>query len=162
MVSQQHPKSQIRSWRGAACRVLIGLGLLAASTLAAPQQKANAEGDVAPATVVVDLRATVVDSFMGLGIQLDPYDVYRPDAKKWAEITARIDDCRPGLFRMCHRVSAYCLGLDASDKPIYVWDAPAQEDAKQRDALEQIYAILDYAQSRGVNVVLGEWGAPGR
>jgi hypothetical protein len=53
----------------------------------------------------------------------------------------------------------YCLGFTAEGKPEYVW---AQDDAAVRTRMGTLLWILDYAQSRQIPVMLGEWAPPGR
>lgn len=116
---------------------------------------AGAAGE--PAKVTIDTGQTVVTPFMGLGVQWDPYDKYplRPD--DWKMITERMDFCRPGYLRVMSGASAYCLGFDADGRPRYVWQ---EGDAARRAGFERLCAILDYAQKRGIDVLLGEWGPP--
>jgi hypothetical protein len=110
--------------------------------------------------ITVDMHTPVVSSFMGLGIQWDPY-AYQPTPAKWKLTLARLDRCKPGFFRVCHMANDYCIGFNAKGNPIYVWDKSQKSYPQAKDALKQLYAILNYAQSRNVTVILGEWG-PGR
>lgn len=110
-------------------------------------------------TINVDLKSTVVSSFQGIGIQWDPYS-YQPTPEKWKLILTRLDRCKPGYFRVCHMANSYCLGFDDKANPIYVWDESQIINKEAARSLNQLYAILDYAQSRKVDVILGEWGPP--
>jgi len=49
----------------------------------------------------------------------------------------------------------YCSGFDEAGNPKYAWD---EGDADAR--LLPLYRILDYAESRHVDVMLGEWAPP--
>lgn len=117
---------------------------------------AVAHAGAQPAAVTVDVDKTVVESFLGMGIQWDPFDAYHPTARQWRTIKARIARCRPGYFRLCHSAGAYCRGFDAAGEPIYVWhDGP-----EPPPSLDQIFFTLDFAQAHNVDVLLGEWGPP--
>jgi hypothetical protein len=107
-------------------------------------------------TVTVDLKATVADRFMGLGVQWDPYE-YPPAEAEWKLTLARLDFMQPAFFRVMWTATPYCLGFDEAGKPQYVWELG--ED-KVRERLGPLFAILDYAQSRGIDVMLGEWNQP--
>lgn len=127
-------------------RALIAYITLAGATLAA---------DGAP-TVTVDLKATLVDPFMGLGVQWDPYD-YPPSEPAWKLTLSRLDFMKPAFFRVMWVADKYCLGFDEGAQPQYVWDLG---EAKVQEQLGPLFAILDYAQSRGIDVMLGEWNPP--
>jgi hypothetical protein len=106
--------------------------------------------------VTVDLGQTVVEPFMGLGIQWDPYE-YRPTPEDWKVTLERLDFCRPALFRVMWMAHPYCRGFDADGKPKYVWD---EGDAAAKEKFAPLLPILDYCQARGIDAMLGEWGPP--
>jgi hypothetical protein len=56
---------------------------------------------------------------------------------------------QPAFFRVMWTADHYCLGFDEAGKPRYAWER-----------LGPLFAILDYAQSRGIDVMLGEWSPP--
>jgi hypothetical protein len=114
----------------------------------------------AAARVVVDSRDVRVPSFLGLGIQWDPY-MYPPRPAAWKYTLDRLDYARPAFFRVMLRAGNYCEGFDASkpDTPRYVW---TQGEPEIRKHLGSLLDILDYAQSRNIEVLLGEWSPPGR
>jgi hypothetical protein len=89
--------------------------------------------------------------FMGLGVQLDPYDTFTPTPAQWNLIFQRLDYMRPGFLRVVEPASDYFGGYDAAHNPIYRWTAPH---------VLQLQTILGYAQSRGIPVVLGDWSNP--
>jgi hypothetical protein len=92
------------------------------------------------ATATVDLKTAVVDRFMGLGVQWDPYE-YPPSDAEWKLTLDRLDFLKPAFFRVM----------------LHANDYEPQHDAAR---LRPLFAILDYAQSRGIDVMLGEWGPP--
>ncbi|MCY3024344.1 MAG: hypothetical protein NTW87_35660 [Planctomycetota bacterium] len=110
-----------------------------------------------PGNIEVDATKTVVAPFMGFGIQWDPYDYYRPSPADWKLTLERLDYCRPTFFRVMWMAHAYCRGFDEAGNPKYVW---SEGEAAANAKLGQLFAILDYAQSRNVDVMLGEWSWP--
>lgn len=90
-------------------------------------------------------------SFMGLGVEVDPYDSLKPTQVDWPLITQRLDFMRPGLMRVVEPASDYFAGYDSSGNPTYRWTSAR---------VEELLSILSYAQSRGIKVVLGDWSDP--
>jgi hypothetical protein len=88
---------------------------------------------------------------MGLGVEFDPYDTYTPSQADWARTFARLDFMRPGFFRVVEPASDYFKGYDSSHNPTYRWKS---------QHVKELLTILAYAQSRGISVVLGDWGNP--
>ena len=107
-------------------------------------------------TVTIDLQATAAGRFMGLGVQWDPYE-YPPPETEWKLTLARLDFMKPAFFRVMWSATPYCLGFDEAGKPQYVWELG---EAKVQERLGPLFAILDYAQSHGIDVMLGEWNQP--
>lgn len=111
------------------------------------------------ARVTISLGGVRVPSFFGLGIQWDPYS-YPPRPEAWQLTLKRLDYARPAFFRVMLGARDYCLGFDRTDNaPRYVWQEG--EEAVQK-RLGSLLKILDYAQSRNIDVLLGEWSPPGR
>lgn len=102
----------------------------------------------AEATVYVDTDAAVVKSYVGAGVQWDPGDFAYTNAQ-WERIFRRVDVLKPQFIRCCLTADFYCTGFDAQGQPIYTWDS---------ERMGRLYRILDYCQSRHVQVLLGEWG----
>jgi len=88
---------------------------------------------------------------MGLGVQWDPYDSFTPTQTDWNRTFERLDFLKPGFIRVVEPAYDYFAGYDSSHNPTYRWNSPH---------LVQLRAILDYAKSRGIAVVLGDWGNP--
>jgi hypothetical protein len=109
-----------------------------------------------PVAVTISLGTTVVESFLGLGVQWDPF-YYRPSDEDWQTIVRRMDYCSPGFLRVMWGAGSYCHGFDAAGQPRYAWD---ETDPAKRAGLDDLCRILEWAQSRDVEVVLGEWGPP--
>jgi hypothetical protein len=110
--------------------------------------------------VTVDVHDVRIPSFLGLGIQWDPYS-YPPRPEAWKYTLERLDYAQPAFFRVMTGAGAYCQGFDRSkpDAPRYVW---TQGEPEIRKRLGSLLDILDYAQSRNIDVLLGEWSPPGR
>jgi hypothetical protein len=88
---------------------------------------------------------------MGLGVQLDPYDSFQPTQADWARTFQRLDYMRPGFIRVVEPASDYFARYDAAHDPVYRWNGRH---------VVQLRTILDYARSRGITVVLGDWSNP--
>src|SRR2546421_3019055 len=115
-------------------------------------------GSVSPAYAGPGGRAITIHTdelagpaFMGLAVQWDPYDSFQPTQADWNRTFQRLDYMRPGFIRVVEPASDYFAGYDASHHPLYRWTARH---------VVQLRAILDYAKSRGIAVVLGDWGNP--
>jgi hypothetical protein len=108
------------------------------------------------AVVTVQAGATVIDRYLGMGVQWDPYE-YAPTEAAWQLTFDRLDSMKPSFFRVMLGAN-YCLGFDEEGQPHYVWEA-GEDAATQK--LQPLMRILDYAQSRRISVMLGEWGPPG-
>lgn len=107
-------------------------------------------------TVSVDTKAIITKAFLGLGVQWDPYE-YPPSAKDWRLTLHRLDRMQPAFFRVMWRADAYCFGYDKAGQPQYIWQTG---DTAARKRLEPLFKILDYAQRRHIDVMLGEWAWP--
>lgn len=106
--------------------------------------------------VTLDPRNVLVERFMGLGVQIDPFE-YPPSPAAWKMTMNRLDEMQPAFFRVMWRANPYCLGFDDAGNPRYIWN---QSDADVQKRLGPLFAILDYAQSRNIDVMLGEWDPP--
>jgi hypothetical protein len=132
-----------------------------AASLASIGAAADLPGpDSSASPVTVDLHDVRIPSFLGLGIQWDPYS-YPPRPEAWKSTLDRLDYARPAFFRVMLGAHAYCQGFDSSNPaaPRYVW---TQGEPEVRKQLGTLLDILDYAQSRNIDVLLGEWSPPGR
>jgi hypothetical protein len=109
-----------------------------------------------PDTVVISPSRTIVAPFHGLGVQWDPF-AYPPTETEGHTILERMDYCRPGYLRVMHNLPDYLTGFDAAGKPQFVWET---HDPEKRKNFDQLINILDYAQSRHIDVILGLWGPP--
>jgi hypothetical protein len=130
-------------WWASVALVLVALGAHA------PGARAAAPTSAATVTLYTDELAD--PAFMGLGVQFDPYDTRGPTQLNWPLITQRLDFMRPGLLRVVEPASDYFAGYDASGNPTYRWTSAH---------VQELLAILAYAQSRGITVVLGDWANP--
>lgn len=88
---------------------------------------------------------------MGLGVQLDPYDSIQPTQDQWNLIFQRLDFMRPGFLRVVESAYDYFAGYDGQHNPKYHWNG---------GHVQQLLTILQYAKSRGITVVLGDWLNP--
>jgi hypothetical protein len=88
---------------------------------------------------------------MGLGVELDPYDAFVPTPANWNLIFQRLNFMRPGFLRVVEPASDYFAGYDREHHPTYRWSGRH---------VQELLAILAYAKSRGITVVLGDWSDP--
>ena len=105
--------------------------------------------------MTLDLSAPPTTTFLGLGVEFDPYT--RPvDPRRWASMMDHLLYMQPGFFRVMSAATDYCSGFDSSGSPQYRWKTNP-DDPK----LRPILAVLDFAQQHGIEVYLGEWSPPG-
>ncbi len=88
---------------------------------------------------------------IGLGVEWDPYDTFRPTQAAWDLTFSRVEYMQPGFIRVVMPASGYFKGYDALDNPTYRWNS-AQ--------MVEFLKILSFAQSHGITVVLGDWANP--
>ncbi len=117
--------------------------------MAAGGQNSTVQVRVIPAAAAQPLR------WMGLGVELDPYE-HAPTPARWAGIEQRLDAMRPGFFRVMLNATDYCTGLNGAGEPQYLWQSGAYSAA-----FDSLLQILDYAESRHIRVFLGHWSPPG-
>jgi len=98
----------------------------------------------------------LVPSFMGFGVQLDPYE-YPPTEKQWKQIRSRLDVLHPAFFRVMFSAGIYCRRLDARGCADYVWHDPG---GATQGEFHQLLRILDYAELHKTPVMMGEWSWP--
>jgi hypothetical protein len=106
--------------------------------------------------VTLDPHNILVDRFMGLGVQIDPFE-YPPSEAAWKLTLQRLDYMHPAFFRVMWRADAYWRGFDDAGNPKYIWNEGEDVAAKR---LAPLFAILDYAQAHKIDVMLGEWDPP--
>ncbi|GEM_PF-255825 len=102
--------------------------------------------------VIVDPGSVISDNLVGLGFEWDPTDGYDFTDEQWQMNFERIDYTKAPFIRLMLWASLYTVDL-VNDKPVYDWNTPE---------MQRIYKILDYCQSRGVTVMIGEWNKPHR
>ena len=103
--------------------------------------------------VKLDERNTSPYVYHGMGVQWDPYNVHPVTDEEWQLITKRVDYLSPYFVRLMIYAPTYCRGFNLAGEPVYQFDCPA---------VRSLLRELDYLESRGIMVVLGEWEAPGR
>jgi hypothetical protein len=131
---------------------------LAATTAGFRATSATVLPDSQTLRVTIDLRDVRIQSFFGLGIQWDPYS-YPPLPEAWSLTLKRLNYARPAFFRVMLGAHDYWRGFDATNAPLYVW---TEGEPEIRKRLGSLLDILNYAQSRNIDVLLGEWSPPGR
>lgn len=132
----------------------FGVGLAALAAWCGAWSVARGTGD--EAVFSVDPQRVSAAPLMGFGVQWDPHE-YRPTPEAWRTLLRRLDFMRPSFIRVMGGAGAYCLGVGADGAPRYVFD---RDEALVRARLGPLLDILDYAQTNGVAVMLGEWSPP--
>ncbi len=106
---------------------------------------------LAQVTIKVDTAKTLATYYLGNGVQWDPYETKDLSDADWQKTYQRLDFMKLGFARVVINATLYCKTFPLGDKPVYDFDSPTAK---------VLYKILDYCQSRGVTVILGEWGDP--
>jgi hypothetical protein len=107
-------------------------------------------------TVTVDPGQVLTRTFLGFGVQWE-YEGDRPELnsdepawnRNWPAMLKRIDFMKPAILRVIHNAQMYSRleqGRFVAD-----YDSPR---------MRVTYQVLDYAKSRGIPVVFGEWWLP--
>jgi hypothetical protein len=103
--------------------------------------------------VTLDSRQVLEKLFMGFGVQWE-YEGSTPLLNsgnprwvaRWAEMERRIDYMRPSILRVMHDARNY---TDIKDGKCVI--------NYEKESMASVYRILDYAQSRQIPVLFGEW-----
>ncbi|WP_187147305.1 discoidin domain-containing protein [Caldicellulosiruptor saccharolyticus] len=101
----------------------------------------------ADGTAVINFNKVYWGDFLGVGIQWDPQDGSLPeiDSTMWDKVIQRVDFMNAKFARVMINVEDYFNGST------YNWNSVV---------MQRLYKILDYCQSRGVTVMLGNWWKP--
>jgi hypothetical protein len=124
----------------------VSAALLWASVLSVP-----AAANARTPTISIYTDQLAGPPLMGLGVELDPYDSFQPTPLQWNLIFERLDFMKPGFLRVVEPAYDYFAGYDPLHNPRYHWNG---------GHVKQLLTILSYAKSRGIPVVLGDWGDP--
>ena len=143
-------------WALITLAIMLGVGLVLSPTAASAQGQRQFQSVAKPESMSVQRSHVLVSSFMGFGVQLDPY-AYPPGKEQWKRIESRLDRMHPAFLRVMFPSKDYCLGLSASGCTEYVWQ---QKGKRLPEQFEEILRILDYAQSHHTPVMIGEWSWP--
>ena len=108
---------------------------------------------VPPLTATVSADKVLEKNFLGFGVQWE-YEGNRPDlnlanpvwTNHWPEMARRVDFMQPAILRVMHDARMYTR-LER-DRIVPDYESPR---------LEIMYRLLDYAKSRNITVVFGEW-----
>ncbi|MFD2145943.1 hypothetical protein [Mucilaginibacter antarcticus] len=122
--------------------------LLSILYLAAWLLSGNAHGQV---VIKVRPAESLATSYLGNGVQWDPYETKDLSDADWQKTYKRLDFMKLGFARVVINASLYCKTAPIGERPVYDFNSPTAR---------VLYKILDYCQSRNVTVVLGEWGDP--
>ncbi|WP_214072981.1 hypothetical protein [Mucilaginibacter sp. dw_454] len=103
------------------------------------------------AVIKIDTGRALANSYLGNGVQWDPYEVKSLSDADWEKAYRRLDFMKLGFARVVINASLYCKTAPLGQAPVYDFNSPTAQ---------VLYKILDYCQSRHVTVILGEWGDP--
>jgi hypothetical protein len=108
-------------------------------------------GSYAQVVIKVDPAQILATSYLGNGVQWDPYETKDLSDADWQKTIQRLDFMKLGFARVVINATLYCKTAPIGEKPVYDFNS---------NTAKTLYKILDYCQSRNVTVVLGEWGDP--
>ena len=131
---------------------LLSCLVLAVSAGLASQPSSGSEGE-SLLTATVSSDRILEQDFLGFGVEWE-YEGDRPDnnlsnpvwTNHWPEMMRRVDFMRPAILRVMHDARMYTR-LE-QDRIVPDYESPR---------MEVTYRILDYARSRNIPVVFGEW-----
>jgi len=121
--------------------------LITASALLASTRFALAE----QVELTVGTRHLSEVPFLGFGLQWSAYEWFDLTPEDWTRIERRLDFMKPAFVRCMLRHYWYCQGLDEGGKPVYDWNSMR---------MRKLYQVLDYCESRGIKVIIGDWDDP--
>jgi hypothetical protein len=109
-----------------------------------------------PLRAIVSSDQVLEKNFLGFGVEWE-YEGNRPDnnldnpvwTNHWPEMVRRVDFMRPAMLRVMHSADLYTR-LE-QDRIVPDYDSPR---------MQVMYRLLDYAKSRNIRIVLGEWWLP--
>jgi hypothetical protein len=102
--------------------------------------------------LLLDASAIQINNYRGVGIQWDPFTDYPLDETQWEKLAKRLDHLKPAFLRTMIYANFYCIGFEDDGTPVY--------DLDNTEFMRPLYQLLDYAQSRGIPIVFGEWEPP--
>lgn len=74
-------------------------------------------------------------------------------SEKWDRVYQRLDYIKPGIVRVMDQAGwRYFKGVDKIGNPVLNFDT---------DEIKALFKVLDYCQKNNIEVIFGEWGAPG-
>jgi hypothetical protein len=114
-------------------------------------KEAVAITDTAAEVINVDARHILTSGYLGNGVQWDPYELKDISPEAWKKTRYRLNFMQLAFARVMISADMYCLSFPPGGSPEYSFN---------NDKVKILYKILDYCQSHGVTVVLGEWGDP--
>ena len=119
-------------------------------------QTGPGNGGALSLSVIIASDRVLEERFLGFGAEWE-YEGDRPEnnlnnpvwTNHWSEVVRRVDFMRPAILRVMHDARMYTRLEDG--RVVADYDSPR---------MQLMYRILDYARSRNVPVVFGEWRLP--
>jgi hypothetical protein len=103
--------------------------------------------------LVVNDNAVLTHNYIGNGVQWSAYSTLNISDADWQKTFDRLDFMKVNFVRLMVPTDDYCTTYPKGGQPEYVFDS---------ERMERTYKILDYCQSRNVQVILGDWSDPVR
>ena len=127
--------------------------MFAACPAAADTPLAADQPPAPPLEMRIDTTRVLEKQMLGFGVEWE-YEGDRPEWhvaneawwRRWPDIVKRVDFMKPAVLRVMHDARMY--GRIENGRFVPDFDSPRTRS---------LYQILDYAKSRGIAVVLGEW-----
>lgn len=153
LIMQTKPQNHFGKLFASACRKDVCCQAPMTHSLVAALGLLISMGQSTTHHVQIDPNRTLVESFMGVGVQWDPYE-YVPSLEQKRLIEQRVAFAHPGLIRVCVSNRDYFSGYQ-SGNPLYAWKG------KHNPQFDHLCEILAFATKHKIPVMFGEWGPPG-
>ncbi|MCY3019738.1 MAG: cellulase family glycosylhydrolase [Planctomycetota bacterium] len=135
------------------CFLTLIAALLMAPSVALQAADARDASGTSNTVVTVHAARVLERNFLGFGAEWE-YEGDQPDnnlnnpvwTANWPEMIRRLDFMRPALLRIMHDARMYTRMEQGRIVPDY--DSPR---------MQVMYRVLDYAKSRNIPVIFGEW-----
>jgi hypothetical protein len=99
----------------------------------------------------IDLDRVVSSNFLGVGTEWSAYPWWDLSDERWHRVLARVEYMQLPLTRVMQSAFYYWRGFEDSGEPVYNFDSTFEL---------KFYRLLDWCETHGTTVIIGEWGAP--
>jgi hypothetical protein len=105
-------------------------------------------------TAQIELQVSkdiLTDHYTGNGVQWSAYETINISEEDWQTTFKRLDFMKTSFVRLMIPADNYCMTYPAGGAPKFDFNSVK---------MQRNYRILDYCQSKGIKVILGDWGDP--